>query len=147
MKKSYIFFLVSVLSIFTACKKDEPTPPPPANPVTELTATINGSQQVPANSSAATGTFTGSYNSDTKLLTYTVTYQGMTPNIAHIHIGAPGATGKVAVPFNNLTSPITGAFTLDVDQATALLNNGMYVNMHSTGLYSGGEIRGDIKKK
>ena len=143
MKKSYIFFLASALSIFTACKKDESTPPPPANPITELTATINGSQQVPANSSAATGTFIGSYNSSNKQLTYTVTYQGFTPSIAHIHLSG---TGAVAIPFVNLNSPITGTATLDVDQAKALLNDGMYVNMHST-TYQNGEIRGDIKKK
>jgi hypothetical protein len=150
MKKSYIFFLASALSLFTACSKKDDSTPTPTNTTTELTATINGAQQVPANSSTATGTFAGVFTpgaNNTGQLAYTVTYQGMTPSIAHIHVGAPGATGAVAIPFNNLTSPITGTFTLSADQTTALLNNGMYVNMHSAGTYSGGEIRGDIKKK
>lgn len=146
MKKSYIFLLASVISLFTACsKKDDATPVTNAN--TELTAIINGAQQVPANNSAATGTFTGSYNISSKQLTYTVIYQGLTPSIAHIHTGAPGVSGAVAIPFANLASPIMGTVTLSDDQATQLLNNGMYVNIHTAGTYSGGEIRGDIKKK
>ncbi len=148
MKKSYIFFLASALSLATACSKKDDATPTTATPdtTTELTATINGAQQVPANNSAATGTFTGSYNSNTKQLTYTVVYQGLTPTIAHIHTGAPGTSGAVAIPFSNLASPIMGTVTLSSDQATQLLSNGMYVNIHSTA-YSGGEIRGDIKKK
>ncbi|MFC6221793.1 CHRD domain-containing protein [Hymenobacter artigasi] len=145
MKKSYIFLLASAVSLFTACsKKDDTTPTTNTN--TELTATINGAQQVPSNNSTATGTFTGSYNSGTKQLTYVVTYQGMTPTIAHIHTGAPGIKGSVAIPFANLTSPITGTVTLAPEQADNILNNGMYVNIHSSA-FSDGEIRGDIKKK
>lgn len=144
MKKSYIPFLASALTLFTACsEKNDATP----NTTTELMATINGTQQVPANTSAATGTFTGMYTSSNKQLTYTVIYQGLTPSIAHIHSGAPGASGKVEIPFDNLASPITGTVTLSDAQATQLLNNGMYVNIHTAGTYSGGEIRGDIKKK
>lgn len=148
MKKSYILFLASALSLFTACSKKDDTPPATnPNTTTELTATINGAQQVPANSSSATGTFTGSYNSSNQQLTYTVVYQGLTPSVAHIHTGPAGVSGPVAIPFANLASPITGTVTLSDVQATQLLNNGMYVNIHTSGTYSGGEIRGDIKKK
>ena len=57
-----------------------------------------------------------------------------------------GATGQVAIPFANLAAPITGTVTLTPEQADNLLNNRMYVNIHTAGTYSGGEIRGDIKK-
>ena len=146
MKKSYILFLATALALSTAAcsKKDDPTTT--TVETTNLTATINGAQQVPANNSAATGAFVGVYTSSTKQLSYTVTYQGMTPTVAHIHIGAPGASGQVAIPFAQLTSPITGTVTLTADQADKLLNNGMYVNMHSTA-FANGEVRGDIKKK
>ena len=133
MKKSY-------------SKKSDPTT---TTTTANLSATIDGAQQVPANNSMATGAFTGVYtdNGSTKQLSYTVTYQGLTPSLAHIHIGAPGASGAVAIPFSSLTSPITGTVTLTAEQADKLLTNNMYVNIHTAGTYSGGEIRGDIKKK
>ncbi|WP_460610732.1 CHRD domain-containing protein [Hymenobacter terrigena] len=132
------------MSLFTACSKDDATPT--ANTTTNLTATINGAQQVPANNTTAAGAFAGVYTSSNKLLTYTVTFSGFTPSAAHIHSGAPGVNGAVAIPFSSLTSPITGTVTLTDDQANQLLNNGMYVNMHSTA-FPNGEIRGDIKKQ
>ena len=144
MKKSYIFFLASALSLFTACSKSSDATP--TNTTTSLTAAINGTQQVPANSSTANGAFEGVYTSSNKQLTYSVTFSGFTPLAAHIHSGAPGTNGSVAIPFATLTSPITGTVTLTDDQAAQLLNNGMYVNMHSKD-FSNGEIRGDIKKK
>ena len=143
MKKSYLLALVAFTLLIGACSKKEVAAPAPTT--TTLSATINGAQQVPANSSTATGTFAGSYNSGSMLLTYMVTYQGMTPSIAHIHIGAPGTSGPVAIPFANLASPITGTVTLTADQAENLLTNKLYVNMHSTA-FPNGEIRGDIRK-
>lgn len=143
MKKLYSLALVALTLSLGACSKKEEAAPAPTT--TALSATINGAQQVPANSSAATGTFVGSYDSGNKLLTYKVTYQGVTPSIAHIHIGAPGMAGPVAIPFANLASPITGTVTLTADQADNLLSNKMYVNMHSSA-YANGEIRGDIHK-
>ena len=143
MKNLYAYLLVGTLGLLTACSKKEDTPP--AATTTTLTATINGAQQVPANSSTATGNFTGTYDSKSQQLTYTVTYQGITPTVAHIHTGAPGTSGSVAIPFANLTSPIMGTVTLTPEQADNLLNNRMYVNMHSS-TYGNGEIRGDIHK-
>lgn len=144
MKESYFILLTSLCLLASSCSKEKATPTMSAT-TTTLTAIINGAQQVPVVNSAATGDFTGSYNSGTKQLAYTVTYQGITPSIAHIHIGAPGMVGSVAIPFANLTSPITGTVTLTADQADNLLKNSMYVNMHSNA-YPNGEIRGDIHK-
>ena len=144
MKISYAYLALATVGLLASCSKKEEAAPAPTT--TTLSATINGAQQVPANNSTATGTFTGTYVSTSKQLTYTVAYQGLTPSVAHIHTGAPGATGQVAIPFANLASPITGTVTLTPEQADNLLNNRMYVNIHTAGTYSGGEIRGDIKK-
>lgn len=146
MKKYYFLGAALSVSLLSACD-DKETVKPTVVTTTELSATINGAQQVPANNSTATGTFAGTYTASSNQLTYTVTYQGLTPSIAHIHTGAPGMSGSVAIPFQNLASPITGTVTLTPEQADNLLNNRMYVNIHTAGTYSGGEIRGDIKKK
>ena len=149
MKKSYILFLASALTLSTvACsKKDDPATPATVA-TTNLSATINGAQQVPANNSTATGAFVGVYtdNGTTKQLNYSVTYQNLNPTMAHIHIGAPGAKGAVAIAFSSLASPITGTTTLTADQADKLLTNNMYVNIHSSA-FPDGEVRGDIKKQ
>ena len=149
MRNTYLLSFILLLGVATACKKEDTTPPVAASTVTALTATIDGKQQVPANTSAATGTFTGSYDSDTKELTYRVEYQGTTPTSAHIHEGGPGKTGLVIIPFAQLPSPITGKFTCTPSIAQSLLSNGTYVNIHSAAdpsYRAGGEIRGDIHK-
>ena len=144
MKSTYSILLAASFSLLVACSKKEDAQPM-APTTTNLSATINGAQQVPANNSTATGTFTGTYNGTSKQLSYTVVYQGFTPSAAHIHFGTPGNSGAVAIPFSSLTSPITGTVTLADADATKLLNNGMYVNMHSS-TFTNGEIRGDIHK-
>lgn len=143
-KNTAIAALLFVAAGLTACSKKEDAKP--TDTTTNLTAVVNGAQQVPVVTTAATGNFTGTYTSVDKKLVYTVTYQGLTPNMAHIHLGAPGATGAVAIPFATLASPITGSVILTADQANQLLNNGMYVNIHTAG-NPAGEIRGDIKKQ
>lgn len=148
MKKSYILLLASALTLSTAAcsKKDDPTTTTTNADTTNLTASINAAQQVPVNNSTATGAFVGAYTASTKQLSYSVTYSGFTPTLAHIHIGAPGTNGSVAIPFSSLNSPITGTVTLTADQADKLLTSNMYVNMHSSA-FPNGEIRGDIKKQ
>lgn len=145
MKKSYLFLFTSLLGLLVACGDKEEVKPV-TNLSSGLTAVINGAQQVPFNPSTATGEFDGYYNSDAKTLTYTVNYRGMTPTSAHIHSGAPGQTGDVVIPFDLTTNPIVGTFNVTPELAEKLLNNGTYVNIHSTNNRAG-EIRGDIKKK
>ena len=98
---------------------------------------------MPANSSTASGIFTGSYDPNSKVLTYSVTYRGVTPTMAHIHTGAPGTNGPIIFTPGGLTSPITGTAFLSADEINDLLNNRLYFNIHSA-MYPNGEIRGNI---
>lgn len=140
--------LLTGLVAATSCKKADNGPTPVMEP---LLGTFSGSQQVPAVTSAATGTITGSYDKTAMVLKYTVTFSGLTPTAAHLHLGAPGAKGDVfyPFPFNNATkdgfvSPITGSTRVLLPaESTALLNHGVYANLHSA-MYLGGEIRADM---
>ncbi|SMB83190.1 CHRD domain containing protein [Hymenobacter roseosalivarius DSM 11622] len=145
------FLLAFGLVGFSACdqtdlneliKIAQPAPSTKVN----LTAIMSGSQEVPAVSSAATGTFTGVYDKNTNVLTYTVTYTGLTPVAGHLHRGAPGMNGPVIFPFPQLTSPVTATATFTEDDEALLLNNGFYSNLHSAA-FPGGEIRGNITVK
>ena len=149
MKNLCLPFAASLLALLTACDEKKETPPASTG-VIELTAVINGAQQVPAKNTTASGTFSGAYTSADRQLSYTITYQGITPNNAHIHNGAPGTNGSVAIPFvSPLNSPIVGKVILTPAQADNLLNERMYVNMHTSASYDflDGEIRGNIRKK
>ena len=99
----------------------------------------------------STGKGAGSFTYDpaTHVLTYNVTYEGLSgPAVAaHIHgPAAPGANGPPVVPFANAASPITGTATLTDAQAADLAAGKWYVNVH-TAANKGGEIRGQITAK
>ncbi|MNS14863.1 CHRD domain protein [compost metagenome] len=137
---SAILFLI-VVGISCSEDDDNPTPTPV---IVTFNATLNGTSEVPANASTATGTATGSYNKTTKILTVNVTYSGITPSMGHIHVGEVGVSGPIVFPFTALMSPIS--FTspaLTAAQETDLLANDYYVNLH-TDAFPTGEIRGQL---
>ncbi|AIZ64642.1 hypothetical protein PK28_14955 [Hymenobacter sp. DG25B] len=145
MKTSlYGFGLLLALAATTpACDDDEDTKLN-NNTTVQVQATLTGAQEVPATPSAATGSLTGTYDKNTRLLTYTVTYQGITPTAGHIHQAAPGASGPIMVPFDDVSaSPITGSATLSAENGAKLLAGETYANLH-TPAYPSGEIRGNI---
>jgi hypothetical protein len=143
MKKLIYLFVLGIA--FVACTKEEEAQP---DNTIALTATLSGSEEVPAVTTTATGTFTGSFNPTTKILTYTLTYAGMTPSAWHIHTGAKGANGGIAINFGTtFATPYAGiTAALTAQQETDLLAGNMYANMHST-KNPGGEIRGQISRK
>ncbi len=109
---------------------------------------LTGAQEVPANSSQATGTFNGTYNRNTKVLTYTLTYDGITPTAMHFHKEAIGQSGGVEVPIGSTpySSPVTGQTpVLTQDQEADLLAGDWYVNIHSS-QFPAGEIRGQLTR-
>ncbi|OIN61005.1 CHRD domain-containing protein [Arsenicibacter rosenii] len=141
---------LAVMTVFAACNNDDDNNnnPTPTNNVVNLKADINGLQEKPTSTtSTATGTMTGTIDTTTNVMSYTVTYQGITPTAGHIHrIDSANGTGAPIIPFASLTSPISGTTSLRRTQRDSILAGQYYVNFH-TAAYPNGEIRGDIKKQ
>jgi CHRD domain-containing protein len=112
-------------------------------------AVLNAQSQSTPNDSKGTGTAQVTYDTATKTLTWTVTFDGLTgpATAAHFHgPAAPGANAGVAVLIgNNPTSPAKGTATLTDAQAADLEGGRWYVNVH-TAANRGGEIRGQVVK-
>ena len=132
------------------CEKDTETVTV-NNPVYNIRGNASGKQEVPANTSTATGTLTGTYDKDKNLLTYTVNWTGLTggnPTAAHFHGAAePGVNVSVKVTFANFPSTASGTYsataTLSDADETDLANGLWYYNIHND-TYKGGEIRGQV---
>jgi CHRD domain-containing protein len=115
----------------------------------KLKATLDGKSEVPANTSAGTGTADIDYDAASKKLTWKLTYSGLSGPATAAHFHGPAEAGKnasvaVAIP-NATTSPVEGSATLTDAQAADLLAGKYYVNIH-TQANPGGEIRGQVMK-
>lgn len=113
----------------------------------DATATLSAASEVPPNASTATGTLEASVNKDSNLLTWTVTYSGLTGPATggHFHGAAmAGSNAGVVLPFSgSLASPIKGSATLTAAQMADLMAGRWYANLH-TAANPGGEIRGQV---
>lgn len=115
---------------------------------------LSSKQEVPNNSSPATGTADVSYNKDNKMLTYTINWTGLTnkPTMAHIHgTAAKGVNAGVKHDLSkSLPKAAAGNFSdsVKVDgvaiKEDSLLGGFYYFNIH-TPKNPGGEIRGQIE--
>jgi len=116
--------------------------------VVKLQADLKGSNEVPPNSSSGSGKAEAAFDTQTKVLTYTVTYAGLTGPAMGAHFHGPGEAGKnagIALPFKTVQSPIQGSATLTDAQAADLLAGKWYANIH-TAANPGGELRGQMMK-
>lgn len=110
------------------------------------TVTLRGSNEVPPNSSTATGAANVTVHEDCTVGAH-VTVSGMTATAAHIHTGAAGANGPVAVPFtksgdNTFDAP-SGA-KMNAEQCASYKAGNTYVNVHSAA-HPGGEVRAQLR--
>jgi len=108
--------------------------------------TLTGAQEVPANTSTASGSGTIRVAHD-RSVSGGVRYTGMQATVAHIHEAPTGANGPVIVPLLQ-----TGAGMFAVPAGTLLTPpqyasyqaGKLYVNVHSAA-YPAGEIRAQLK--
>ena len=112
-------------------------------------ASLTATQEVPPTATSGTGTGTFTLDTTTKMLTWSVSYTGLTgpAGAAHIHgPAAPGVNAGVEVnlsPNGPPANPITGSAALTDAQIADLEGGKTYVNIH-TAANKGGEIRGQI---
>jgi len=140
---SRVFFsAVFVSFLLSACAT------PADDKTVSLRATLMSSAEVPPNASTGTGTLQAQLNKESKVLSWTLTYSGLTgaPKAGHFHGPAPiGQNAGVVLPFKgSLDSPISGSATLTDAQVTDLLDGKWYVNLH-TAANPGGEVRGQVQ--
>ena len=108
--------------------------------------TLSGSQEVPPVTTSASGSGTITVNAD-KMVSGSVKTSGLDGTAAHIHQGAPGTNGPVAVPLtkgSDGTWSVPAGAKLTDAQYDAYKAGNLYVNVHSAA-NKGGEIRGQLK--
>lgn len=113
-------------------------------------ASINGTSEVPPTTSTSTGAASFAITADKTAFAYIITDDVASPTAAHIHKGAAGASGGVAVGLfpqagANAANLFGTATFASVSNATAadFASSGLYVNIH-TAANPGGDIRGQI---
>ncbi|HEV2978462.1 MAG TPA: CHRD domain-containing protein [Casimicrobiaceae bacterium] len=112
----------------------------------EVSVSLAGNQEVPPVQTTASGSGSFTINPD-KTVSGHITTKGITAVAAHIHAGAMGKSGPVAVPLakggaDEWTVP-AGAKLTDAQYAD-FQKGDLYVNVHSAA-HPDGEIRAQLK--
>ena len=149
---------MSSLAVLVGCATEKPAAIKTASYNVALTPGVEV-PVCPAAGAGATGTANVVIAPDDSSVTVTVTYSGLSGDVtaAHVHTGAAGTAGPVALPFSApFPSPFTKTFTpasyvaapnAPPDFASflvALRSGGTYLNVH-TAACKPGEIRGQIQ--
>ena len=115
--------------------------------MTSMKNQLTGAQEVPPVTTSGTGTVDTTFDKSTNVLSWTVTYSGLSGPVTAAHFHGPamaGANAGVVVPFTgDMASPIRGKATLTAAQAADLTAGRWYANLH-TAKNPGGEIRGQV---
>lgn len=120
--------------------------PPAMADMMSFKATLDARTEVPPNDSAATGTADIEVNSNTRKLTWTTKYDGLTGPATAAHFHGPADPGANAGPVIDISDKIeSGTVELTEAQLTDLQAGKLYVNIH-TQKYPNGEIRGQVMK-
>ena len=112
---------------------------------------LTGAQQVPPVQTAGSGSAALTYDPATRVVTWNITFSGLSSPATMAHFHGPAAAGKnagVKVWLSqkgsmDVTSPIKGEATLSPDDAKMFEAGDMYINVHSKD-HPGGEIRGQV---
>ena len=121
----------------------------PAGVVVRRTV-LSGDNEVPAVTSAGSGTGVATINESTGAISAAINTSGVDDaTMAHIHTGVAGENGDVIIPLAqdpgnvSIWRTAADAPALTADQLQALTADGLYFNVH-TPANPGGELRGQL---
>jgi hypothetical protein len=111
---------------------------------------LSGSQQVPQVETAGKGTADINYDPATRVISWTITFSGLSGPVTMAHFHGPADKGEnagvkiwLSKQGSAADSPITGQATLTPEQAKEFSAGKWYVNLH-TQAHPAGEIRGQV---
>ena len=115
-----------------------------------FTTQMRSANEVPPADSNGTGQVDAMLNKDTNVLSWNLSYSGLSGPATAGHFHGPameGANAGVVVPFPGApSSTMSGQATLTAAQAADLTAGKWYANIH-TAKFPGGEIRGQMKAR
>ena len=112
----------------------------------DIAVKLTGDQEVPAVTSAATGTGTIVIKND-KSVSGSIKTSGIEGTLAHIHLAEPGKNGPPIITLNKTadnTWSVPEGSKLTDDQYKSFKEGNLYVNVHSAE-HKSGEIRTQLK--
>ena len=149
-KQVLVATALSVASVVTlnSCDKDDDNN---NNRTYTISGNAVGNQVVPSVAGTGTGSISGTYDPNTRVLTYNTGWTGLTgaPTSAGFYSGTSGASGTlVGNPWTfganpGVTGNTNGSMTLTPDQGNQLTTGGWYYT-YGTSANPGGEVRGQI---
>lgn len=150
LKSNFLLALVALCSPFflSSCLKDKNNN---KSDTYLITGNASGSQMVPPVALGGSGTISGTYDSKSRVLTYTSTWTGLSgiPTSAGLYSGPVGVNGNATgSPWYlglsaGSSGTLSGTVTLSVIQGAELIAGGLYY-AYTTAANPGGEIRGQI---
>ncbi|MEO6984422.1 MAG: CHRD domain-containing protein [Paralcaligenes sp.] len=115
-----------------------------------FTVPLTGAQQVPPVQTQGSGTAHLTYDSGTRVVTWDISFTGLSSAATMAHFHGPAAAGKngsvkvwLSKKGTAVTSPIKGEATLSAADAQEFAAGEMYVNIHTKD-HPSGEIRGQV---
>jgi hypothetical protein len=112
-------------------------------------ASLAGSHEVPAVASNGSGEAEVRFDARGSLLTWTVSYSGLSGPVTAAHLHGPAGPGQNAppvVPIQPSASPLRGQLRLTPEQYTQLSSGQWYINIH-TAQHPNGEVRGQLRNR
>lgn len=141
--------------VYTGCDKDDDNDN--NSPKTyELSGSASGSQATPSNSSSGSANISGTYDSSTNVMNYTIAWTNLSsaPTTAGLFVQATGSGDDLSIgsAITLGSSPAaasgstSGSVTLSADEEAKLLAGHSYYVVRTTN-YANGEVRGNITTK
>ncbi len=142
-----ILLMLAVPVLFVSCDDDDDID----DIVLTVAGNASGAQEVPAVTTTASGTLSGTFNVNTNELQWAISWNGLSGDVVAAHFHGPAAAGTNAppvIPINITTSygssgSLTGTEILDATVEGYLKAGTLYYNLH-TATYPDGEIRGKV---